>query len=81
MISIYALIICIILWIIGVLYNWKLKETSLPGNIMVSCSVATTFILGGIAVGDPSNKIVLIFSIMAFLFDLGEEIAADAMKY
>ena len=51
-ISIYALIICIILWIIGVLYNWKLKETGLLGNIMVSCSVATTFILGGIAVGD-----------------------------
>jgi geranylgeranylglycerol-phosphate geranylgeranyltransferase len=79
MISIYALIICIILWVIGVLYNWKLKETGLPGNIMVSCSVATTFILGGIAVGDPWNKIVLTFSIMAFLFDLGEEIAADAM--
>ncbi|HBP65164.1 MAG TPA: prenyltransferase [Desulfosporosinus sp.] len=79
MISLYALIICIILWIIGFLYNWKLKETGLPGNIMVSCSVATTFILGGIAVGDPWNKIVLTFSIMAFLFDLGEEIAADAM--
>ncbi|HEY8889013.1 MAG TPA: UbiA family prenyltransferase [Clostridium sp.] len=79
MISIYALIICIILWVIGVLYNWKLKETGLPGNIMVSCSVATTFILGGITVGDPLNKIVLTFSIMAFLFDLGEEIAADAM--
>lgn len=78
-ISTYALIICIILWIIGVLYNWKLKETGLPGNIMVSCSVATTFILGGIAVGEPFNKIVLTFSIMAFLFDLGEEIAADAM--
>ncbi len=78
-ISTNALIICIILWIIGVLYNWKLKETGLPGNIMVSCSVATTFILGGIAVGDPFNKIVLTFSIMAFLFDLGEEIAADAM--
>ena len=79
MISIYALIICIILWVIGVLYNWKLKETGLPGNLMVSLSVATTFILGGIVVGDPWNKIVLTFSMMAFLFDLGEEIAADAM--
>jgi geranylgeranylglycerol-phosphate geranylgeranyltransferase len=79
MIGIYALIVSIILWIIGVLYNWKLKETGLPGNIMVSCSVATTFILGGIAVGDPWSKVVLTFSMMAFFFDLGEEIAADAM--
>lgn len=78
-IGIYALITSIILWIIGVLYNWKLKETGLPGNIMVSFSVATTFILGGIVVGDPLNKIVLTFSIMAFFIDLGEEIAADAM--
>ena len=78
-ISIYALIISIILLIMGALYNWKLKETGLPGNFMVSFSVATTFILGGIVVGDPWNKIVWTFSIMAFFFDLGEEIAADAM--
>ena len=78
-IGIYALILGIILWIIGVLYNWKLKETGLPGNLMVSFSVAATFILGGIAVGDPWNKIVITFSAMAFFVDLGEEIAADAM--
>lgn len=78
-ISIFALVIGIILWIVGVLYNWKLKETGLLGNLMVSFSVALTFILGGIVVGDPWNKIVLIFSIMAFFIDLGEEIAADAM--
>lgn len=78
-ISIYALTLSIILWIIGILYNWKLKETGLPGNLMVSFSVAMTFILGGTVVGDPWNKIVLTFSIMAFLLNLGEEIAADAM--
>lgn len=46
---------------------------------MVSSSVATTYILGGIAVGDALNKIVLTFSIMTFFVDLGEEIASDAM--
>lgn len=79
LISMNAFIISIILWIIGVLYNWKLKETGLPGNLMVALSVATTFILGGIIVGDPWNKIVLTFSLFAFFLDLGEEIAADAM--
>jgi geranylgeranylglycerol-phosphate geranylgeranyltransferase len=79
MVSISALVISIFLWIIGVLYNSKLKEAGLLGNVMVSLSVATTFILGGIIVGDPRNKIVLTFSIMSFFIDLGEEIAADAM--
>lgn len=78
-ISVWALVVGIVLWIVGVLYNWRLKETGLPGNLMVCFSVAMTFIFGGIVVGDPWNKIVLTFSSMAFFVDLGEEIAADAM--
>ncbi|MDV3427904.1 MAG: UbiA family prenyltransferase [Bacillota bacterium] len=77
--GVYALIISIILLIIGFLYNWKLKETGLPGNLLVSFSVAATYILGGIAVLNPWNKIVITFSIMVFFIDLGEEISADAM--
>jgi geranylgeranylglycerol-phosphate geranylgeranyltransferase len=41
--------------------------------------VALTFILGGVAVGRPWNQIVWTFSLIAFLIDLGEEIAGDAM--
>ena len=61
------------------MYNWKLKEKGLVGNLFVSSSVAVTIILGGIVVGSPWNKAVMIFSMMLFVFDLGEEIAADAM--
>lgn len=74
-----AVILYIIFWIVGFLYNWKLKEMGLLGNLFVSSSVATTFILGGIVVGEPWNETVWIFSLMVFLFDLGEEIAADSM--
>jgi geranylgeranylglycerol-phosphate geranylgeranyltransferase len=74
-----ALILSIIFWGVGVLYNWKFKQTGLVGNLMVSSSVAITFILGGIAVGQPWNKIVCFFSLQAFLIDLAEEIAGDAM--
>lgn len=74
-----VLIIGIIFWIIGVLYNWKLKRTGLLGNIMVASSVAITFVIGGIAVGNPWNVTVWSFGLMAFLVDLGEEISADAM--
>ncbi|MCF8001911.1 MAG: UbiA family prenyltransferase [Halanaerobiales bacterium] len=74
-----AVLLYIIFWIIGFLYNWKFKEKGLVGNLFVSLSVSITIILGSIVVGSPWNKSVIIFSIMLFLFNLGEEIAADAM--
>jgi len=74
-----AVLLYIIFWLVGFLYNWKLKEMGLLGNLLVSSSVAITFILGGIVVREPWNKTVWILSLMVFLFDLGEEIAADAM--
>jgi len=74
-----AVLLFIIFWLIGFLYNWKLKVMGLLGNLLVSSSVAITTITGGIVVGEPWNKTVWILSMMVFLFDLGEEIAADAM--
>ncbi len=71
--------ISVVIWLIGFLYNYKLKETGLPGNIIVSTTVAGTFIFGGSAVGAPLKEILLTFSVMAFLFNLGSEIAMDAM--
>ena len=79
LISYLAFFVAIIFWIIGFLYNWKLKRTGLLGNLMVSTSVAITFIFGGIVVGNPWNIVVWAFSAIAFFIDLGEEIAADAL--
>jgi geranylgeranylglycerol-phosphate geranylgeranyltransferase len=78
-ISIQALILSFVFGIVGVLYNWRYKQEGLLGNLMVASSVAITFILGGLIVGKPFNVIVLFFSLTAFLIDLGEEIAGDAM--
>jgi geranylgeranylglycerol-phosphate geranylgeranyltransferase len=78
-ISVQALILSVIFGIVGILYNWRFKQAGLLGNLMVASSVAITFILGGLAVGQPFNKIVWFFSLTAFLIDLGEEIAGDAM--
>ncbi|MEO8355716.1 MAG: UbiA family prenyltransferase [Chloroflexota bacterium] len=79
MMGIPAFGLCVVFWLIGFLYNWKFKEAGLPGNLMVSSSVAITFILGGMAVGQPWNQVVWCFALMAFFIDLGEEIAGDAM--
>ena len=74
-----AVLLYVIFWGIGFSYNWKLKEKGFFGNLFVSSSVAITIILGSIVVGEPWNGAAVIFSIMVFLFSLGEEIAADAM--
>jgi geranylgeranylglycerol-phosphate geranylgeranyltransferase len=74
-----CLIVGVIFWIIGFLYNWRFKQSGLPGNLMVSASVAVTFILGGMTTSSPWNPILWIFAGMAFFLDLGEEIASDAL--
>jgi len=74
-----ALLVAILFWIIGFLYNWKFKRIGLFGNLMVSSSVAITFIFGGIIVGNPWNTIIWCFACIAFFINLGEEIASDAL--
>lgn len=79
LISLTAFVFCAIACVVGILYNWKFKESGLAGNLMVSFSVGFTFLFGGIAVEEPWNKIVWCFALIGFLIDLGEEIAGDAM--
>lgn len=79
MISVAALLVSLIVWAIGFLYNWRFKRTGLPGNLMVSFSVGMTFIFGGISVGFPFARMAWLFAVMVALINLGEEIAADAM--
>ncbi len=79
LISLTALAVAIVVWIVGVAYNWRFKRTGLPGNLMVAFSVGMTFVFGGVVVGHPTDRVVWWFGLLAMLFDLGEEIAADAM--
>jgi geranylgeranylglycerol-phosphate geranylgeranyltransferase len=79
MVSVLAVAVVVVVWIVGVAYNWRFKRTGLLGNLMVSVSVGSTFVFGGIVAGHPGDVIVWWFGAMAFLLDLGEEIAADAM--
>ncbi|MBI2332193.1 MAG: UbiA family prenyltransferase [Chloroflexi bacterium] len=79
LLSFQTLLVVILAWIVGFLYNWRFKKTGLPGNLMISFSVGMTFIFGGIAVGKPIEVAVWFFGTLALLINLGEEIAADAM--
>ena len=73
-----VLVLAAAVWGIALLYNMKFKEMGLFGNLTVAFCVAMTVIIGGATIG-VVDGIVLTFAALAFLFDLGEEIAADAM--
>jgi geranylgeranylglycerol-phosphate geranylgeranyltransferase len=79
LLSLPALLIAAGIWVIGILYNWKFKESGLAGNLMVALSVGMTFIAGGVSVGQTMNGLVWVFGALAFVFDLAEEIANGAM--
>jgi geranylgeranylglycerol-phosphate geranylgeranyltransferase len=60
-------------------YNWKGKDTGLPGNLMVSSCVAVPFIYGGVIPNGFSTSnlelsIIGAFASMAFLTNTGREI-------
>jgi len=67
-----------VFWGIALLYNMKFKEYGLAGNLIVATCVGMTVVFGGVTAG-TINGVVLTFAALAFFFDLGEEIAADAM--
>ena len=79
LISLEALLVVILVWAVGFLYNWRFKKAGFIGNLMVSFSVGMTFIFAGVTVGKPFETIVWFFAAIVMLIDLGEEIAADAM--
>lgn len=74
-----TLVVALLVWLAGFLYNWRLKQTGLPGNLLVSFSVAMTFVYGGIVVGQMAVPMLWYFAVTALLIDLGEEIAGDAL--
>lgn len=66
-------ILASIIAILDFIYSKRLKREGLTGNIIVSFSVAATFIYGGLVV-QSLNVYVLVFSTLSFLAILGREL-------
>jgi len=73
-----VLITVFVLWGIAFLYNMKLKESGFFGNLIVAFCLGMIFILAGI-LAENMSWVLLTFAALAFFFDLGEEVAGDAM--
>jgi geranylgeranylglycerol-phosphate geranylgeranyltransferase len=75
----FVLLFAIGTWSIGLLYNWKLKESGPLGNALVSLSVALAFLFGGLIVGGLDRGMVWVFAVLSFLFNMSEETAGGVM--
>ncbi|MCS7097216.1 MAG: UbiA family prenyltransferase [Candidatus Methanomethylicia archaeon] len=72
-INTFCFIIAIISSIISTLYNMYFKKHGIIGNLMVSFCVSMPFIFGSYAV-NGENKLLIVFSLVAFLVNTGREI-------
>lgn len=68
-----SLILAVTALIISITYITKGKRTGLPGNLLVSATVVTPFIYGGLIVGKIETS-TLLFVAIAFLSNTGREI-------
>ncbi|MEM3637632.1 MAG: UbiA family prenyltransferase [Conexivisphaerales archaeon] len=59
---------------VSILYNYRLKETGLLGNVSVALSMTIPFIYGGILVGRGLNMLLDMMALTAFLAGVGREV-------
>ncbi len=72
--SIYHLLIAVVFWFLGIMYNYKLKKLGLIGNIIVSASVAIPFIYGYMIITPYLSLLIVVFALAAFLSNLSREV-------
>jgi geranylgeranylglycerol-phosphate geranylgeranyltransferase len=64
--------------ILAILYNWKLKDMPLAGNIFIGLSMAIPFLLGNLVVYPWLLPIPVILAILAFIAGVAREIVKSA---
>jgi geranylgeranylglycerol-phosphate geranylgeranyltransferase len=72
-----AVIVVIFLIVFSALYNYKLKEYGIWGNIFISFTMASPFLFGSVLFA--SSGVLLVLSVIAFLIGLGREIMKGIM--
>jgi geranylgeranylglycerol-phosphate geranylgeranyltransferase len=76
--SVGAVIVTIILVLFGALYNAKLKEYGIWGNLYISFTMAAPFLFGSLLFANGAH-VLLIIAAIAFLVGLGREIMKGIM--
>jgi geranylgeranylglycerol-phosphate geranylgeranyltransferase len=72
-----ALIVIVVLIAFGILYDYKLKEYGILGNIYIAFTMAAPFLFSSMLF--KGSEVLLVLSVIAFLVGLGREIMKGIM--
>ncbi len=75
--NIGALIVIVVLIAFGILYDYKLKEYGILGNIYIAFTMAAPFLFSSMLF--KGSEVLLVLSVIAFLVGLGREIMKGIM--
>ena len=67
--------------VLGFLYNYKIKEYGIAGNLIVSTSALLPFVLGAFSVGLGTNALAWILGLITFCCNLSGELVGGIMDY
>ncbi|MFH1393636.1 MAG: UbiA family prenyltransferase [Candidatus Micrarchaeota archaeon] len=70
----YAFVIALAFNVLAVLYNWKLKDLPLLGNIYIGTTMAIPFIFGNYVVSPQLSVMAVILALLGFVAGLAREI-------
>lgn len=74
-----CLVIAALFAALAVVYNIRLKDTGLPGNLFIASTMGIPFVYGSFAVGGGISLPIMTLTLMAFLSGTGREILKDVM--
>lgn len=74
-----ALLVLVALIIFGILYDIKLKEYGIWGNIYISFTMASPFLFSSVLFTSSTSYILIVLAVMAFLIGVGREIMKGIM--
>jgi geranylgeranylglycerol-phosphate geranylgeranyltransferase len=79
LLGLLPLLVASAIWVVGFLYNWRLKEMGFLGNVVTSIDATVALLFGGVILQAPLNPVLWAYSVMTFLAVLGREIVGDMM--
>ncbi len=69
-----CIILAFLAAIFGILYDIKLKETGIGGNVYIGLTMAIPFVFGGLLIKFELDPILLLLASIAFLIGFGREV-------
>jgi geranylgeranylglycerol-phosphate geranylgeranyltransferase len=73
-INFYAFLIALIFNLLAILYNWKLKDLPVVGNVYIGFTMGIPFIFGNYVISSSLSSLALILAALGFVAGLAREI-------